>query len=157
MPCGVRPDLFDMLPACRSHSLIPPPLTNLRGQYGIRDPILSPRPGCHDDDARWSVELAGGASAREVPVVRHELCPEMRRSNGTAIKLQEEAVCVSAQTEYSVPVWPQAAMSAGGRVAPLHQRTATLHARCARQYAEDCVGSDGVVQVGQEGAARTDG
>jgi len=41
-----------------------PRLTNLRGHDGIGDPILSPRPGCHDDDARRSIELARGESAR---------------------------------------------------------------------------------------------
>jgi hypothetical protein len=101
---------------------------------GIGDTILSSRPGCHDDDARRSIELAGGASTREVPVVRHELCTEMRRSIGSAVKLQEEAVLVSPQTDYPISVWPQAPKSAGGRVAPFDQRTAALRTHCARQH-----------------------
>jgi hypothetical protein len=134
-----------------------PRLPNFRGQNGVDNAILSRRPRSHNQDARWSVEVPRGASAGKVTMVRHELCPERRRSNRTAIKLQEEAVFVSAQTEYPVPVWPQAPMSAGGRVAPLHQRTAALHTRCARQHSKDCVGSHCVVEVGQEGTARTDG
>jgi len=90
-------------------------------------------------------------------VVRHELSPERRRSNGTAVKLQEEAVFVSPQSEYPVSVWPQAPMSAGGCVAPLHQRTAVLRTRCARQHTKDRVAAECVVEVGQEGAARPDG
>ena len=54
-------------------------------------------------------------------------------------------------------VWSQPSVGASRRVAPLHQRAAALRTRRARQHTKDRIGSNGVVQVGQEDAARTDG
>ena len=84
---------------CRKEQGQSPRLAKLRGHDGVDNAILSRRPRCHDQDAWWSVEVPRGASAAKIAVVGAELCPERRRSNGSAVKLQEEPVFVSPQTE----------------------------------------------------------
>jgi hypothetical protein len=76
-----------------------PRLASLCGEYGVDNAILSRRSRCHDQDARWSVEVPCGASAGKVAVIGRELRAEWRGTHGSAVKLQEEAVFVSPQTK----------------------------------------------------------
>jgi hypothetical protein len=76
-----------------------PLLAHVCCQDGVVDAILSPQPRSHHQYAWRSLEVRRGASAGKVTVVGPEFCPERRRSNGTAVKLQEEPVFVSPQTE----------------------------------------------------------
>ena len=103
-----------------------PRLDNLRGQYGIGNAVLSRWPGCHDEDAWWSVEVPRGASAGQVTVIGRELRAEWRWSDGSAVELQEESVVTLTQTHYPIPVWSQTTMGASGRVTPLDQRAIAL-------------------------------
>src|SRR5439155_14974026 len=104
------------------------PLAHVCCQDDGADAILSPRPGCHHQDGWRSVEVPRRASAGKVTVVGPEFCPERRRSNRTAVKLQEESVFVPPHTENPVPVWPEAPVNAGGCVAPLHEGSLSLSA-----------------------------
>src|SRR5207302_1659465 len=121
------------------------------------DAILSRGARCHDQDAWGSVEVLRGAIAGKVAVIGRELRAEWRRTHGTAVELQEESVVASPQTQYPIPVWSQPTVGASGRVAPLDQRAITLTTCRVRQHTTDRVCTDGVVKVGHEGAARTDG
>ena len=149
-PDGVKRSLLSRSQEahCSDEKWESPLLAHVCCQDGVDDAILSPRPGSHHQYAWRSLEVPRGASAGKVAVVGAKLCPERRRSNGTAVKLQEEPVFVSPQTEYSVPVWPQAPISAGGCVAPLHEGpispSACRPCDCGKHYiGAKCVGEIG--------------
>jgi len=89
-------------------------------------------------------------------VIRRKLRAEWRRTHGTAVELQEEAVLASSETKQPVSIRSDAAVSAGGRVAPLHESPLTLSACRPCDRGKDFIGPKRVGEVGEQRPARPD-